>query len=272
MATKFPARSILKQPPSAEKDEVKAKIEKDRKNLTLALQHAHLFQHQKDVKAQILASIQQLVDLPATASPSPSPAEAKRFTTLVATFQPGDVDDLIEERNADGKCGYVLCGHAPRSATLGASAAWKVGEKGLCFCSKKCTERLYFVKTQLSSTPAWERLPGQQAPIVLNDDDDDRDESAFLTASEYAQNVRRVQQELALERNEKGGGGVGSRVKAGTVMVERVVEKRRTEFRPLSSVQGARVSSTAIEGYEPKTRQGGKTENGGEEDDDDEND
>ncbi|KAH9808776.1 Rtr1/RPAP2 family [Teratosphaeria destructans] len=271
--TTVPATSILKQPrpppPPPPKDEPNTTAAaKDRHNLTIALRHAHLLQHQKDVRAQILAAIQHLLDLPATANASPSTADATRFTTLVAIFQPADLDDLVEERNADAKCGYVLCGRPPRSATLGASAVWKVGEQGMRFCSTTCTQRLYFVKTQLCSTPAWERVPGQQAPIVLHEDDR---RGRDVAAAEYARNVRRVQQELALERNETGG-GVGDRVKAGKVMVERVVEKRRTAFRPLNSVQGARVSSTAIEGYEPQMRKLSKTRAADEDDDVDDDD
>lgn len=63
-------------------------------------------------------------------------------------------------------------------------------------------------------------------------------------------------------------------VRPQQVMADAIVEKPQTHFKPLSSVQGAALSSTAIEGYEPQwtgaRRQVGGSGSGSDEDDDEE--
>lgn len=246
MATRVPAKSILKQTPPEPKptlsDEEKAKAERDRRNLGIALHHANRIQHQKDVQAQILSSIETLLDYPA--SKTPTAAESSKFASLVQPFQPSDFDSLVEERRIDRKCGYALCSNAPRAASLGASAAWKLKGKGAeDYCSNDCLRKALYVKSQLSEVPAWEREPGQQLQIVLADGDA---ASKMDNAAHRLQGQASSKDELALERGE-----TASSFKPGQVMTSKVVEKTTVVHKPAVISKPTSSSHTAIEGYEP---------------------
>ena len=90
-------------------------------------------------------------------------------------FQPSDFDSLIEERNIDNKCGYVLCPRLPRRDAASnasfrilhgnrtdASGGFKVVKKGELekWCSDACGKYALFLRVQMSETPAWERAGG----------------------------------------------------------------------------------------------------------------
>lgn len=247
METRVPAKSILKQTTPTAKptlsDEEKAKAERDRRNLGIALFHANKIQHQKDTQAQILSNIESLLDYPSNTTPTGSSS----FTSLVQPFQPSDYDSLVEERITDNKCGYPLCTNSPRSKTIGSSAAWKLKGKGAeDYCSNDCLRKSLYVKSQLSEIPAWEREPGQEPHIVLADDEvagvdrSDIERMRELTASKA---------ELAIERGE-----TAASFRPGQVMAESVVEKATVSHKPSPSAPAAKASHTAIEGYEPTTK------------------
>jgi len=251
MTTQVPVRSVLKQPsaPSAQPSEAEAKAEKDRRNLDLALQHAYLIQHQRDVEARILIAIELLLDIPSTGTPTAE--EARKFTILVQPFQPSDFDALIEERHTTNRCGYALCANPPRSVSMGANAMWRLGQAGGDFCSNVCVKKALYVKTQLSEVPAWEREADLQTKVVLLGSDE-----SLQTVVPTRQTTERQQQQnvsahpaddLAAERGEHA-----TSVRPKQVMAERIVEKRNVSYKPLSGVATAAVSHTAIEGYEPK--------------------
>lgn len=243
-------KSILKQQPTQPKptDEDEAKAEKDRHNLNLALQHAYLIQHQKDVEAQILGAVETLIDLPS--SPTFTAEEAKIFTTLVRQFQPSDLDALAEERRIDGRCGYALCSNAPRSSKLGENASWKLSKGASDFCSAACTRKSLYVKTQLSEVPAWERDPTRTVAIKLHEDDRPvEDSTPVARISAAKQQVANDHADLALERGEKTAS-----LRPKQVMTDRIVEKRTVTHKPLSSLNSTTVSHIAIEGYEPRQR------------------
>ncbi|KAK1058638.1 hypothetical protein LTR74_013276 [Friedmanniomyces endolithicus] len=236
MATRVPVRSILKnQPkPTAPTTTPEAlQAEKDRHNYALALQHAHRIQDQKDWDLRILHAIEVLLDYP---SSTPATAqEANNFVSLVRLFQPSDLDALVEERVIDGKCGYALCANKPRCVTMGREAEWR-----------------------LSVVPAWEREAGCHPVIVLHEDDRAivagrrsavPGNSAMTTdpPTVAAKSKHVDDDDLALERGEKA-----TSFRPRQVMTDRIVEKAVPTYKPLSSVSGAIVSSTAIEGYEPK--------------------
>lgn len=246
MASRFPAKSILKQQSSTPKptlsEEQQAQADKNRKNLGIALHHANLIQNQKNVQAQILSSIEALLDYPSASSAMPA---AKNFTQLVSLFQPSDLDALSEERSIDGKCGYTLCHNSPRSLTLGASAAWKLkGKNAGSYCSTDCMRKALYVRTQLSEVPAWERSPGQQAEIVLLEDDGQ--DVPVAKIQNQAWHSALSDEELAMERGE---GKTSWRPKQ--VMADAVVEK--FGFAQKAAVQAPALSGshTAVEGYEP---------------------
>ncbi|KAI6895618.1 hypothetical protein KC318_g11171 [Hortaea werneckii] len=260
MSTKVPVKSILKKQQSStetpQTDEQQTKAQKDRDNLKLALKHANLIQHQKDVQALILRCIETLLDFP----PSP-PAEqtaASQFRDAVTLFQPGDYDDLIEERRIDSRCGYALCKREPRISTIGDSASWKFPKGAADYCSNSCWKKSLHVKTQLSEVPVWERDP--RVPVIVRLPDGDEPQPNHrpgLEGNDDRQSQRAgavvagpaEQEELALERGEKAAS-----FRPAQVMQDRIVEKRETVFKPLSSLDQAQVSSTAIEGYEPKRK------------------
>ncbi|KAK0289136.1 hypothetical protein LTR54_011688 [Friedmanniomyces endolithicus] len=243
MATRVPVRSILKnQPkPTAPTTTPEAlQAEKDRHNYALALQHAHRIQDQKDWDLRILHAIEVLLDYP---SSTPATAqEANNFVSLVRLFQPSDLDALVEERVIDGKCGYALCANKPRCVTMGREAEW----------------RSMGVRAQLSVIPAWEREAGCHPVIVLHEDDRALvagrrsavpGNSAMTTnpPTVAAKSKHVDDDDLALERGEKA-----TSFRPRQVMTDRIVEKAVPTYKPLSSVSGTVVSSTAIEGYEPK--------------------
>ncbi|KAK4544078.1 hypothetical protein LTR36_004576 [Oleoguttula mirabilis] len=268
MATKVPVKSILKQPaPPKPTDEDKAKAEKDRHNLNLALQHAYLIQHQKDVQAQILTSIETLLDLPS--SPIFTAQDANTLISLVQQFQPSDLDALAEERRIDGRCGYALCANAPRYAKLGESASWKLSKGASDFCSAACARKSLYVKTQLGEVPAWERDPTRTLTIKLHQDDRPVEDQAPDGKSRVSgRQVANDGNDLALERGEKTAS-----LRPAQVMTDRIVEKRTVAHKPLSSLSNTAVSHTAIEGYEPRrTALSGKREDSDDSDDDDNDD
>ena len=276
MASIVPAKSILKQQvPNSQttlSDEQKARVERDRRNLGIALHHANKIQSQKDVEAQILSSTEMLLEYP---KDSPfTPSEASNFMSLIRPFRPSDFDSLVEERRIDGKCGYALCTNAPRSTTLGAGVVWKLqSEAAGDYCSAACARKALYLKTQLSEVPAWEREPVRQPKIVLHEDDRPVAESSrsAAAAERTREWVAKSRDELAFERGEKAAS-----LKPKQVMTDSVVEKSISTPRVQPNWDGVALSSyTAIEGHEPKqpTKQALKSvHNGGDGRDDDDDD
>ncbi|KAK0248921.1 hypothetical protein LTR91_003595 [Friedmanniomyces endolithicus] len=277
MATRVPVKSILKtqpKPASPTPNPEALQAEKDRHNYALALQHAHRIQDQKDWDLRILHAIEALLDYP-----SSTPVTAQEANNFVGL--PSDLDALVEERVIDRKCGYALCANKPRCVTMGREAEWRVGKGEAGFCSKLCTRKSMGVRAQLSVVPAWEREAGYHPVISLHEDDSAvvaGRQSVALGISAVAKSPSTVaaktkhvdDDDLALERGEKARS-----FRPRQVMTDRIVEKALPTYKPLSSVSGALVSSTAIEGYEPrehKTKTDGRGDNAESDDDDDEDD
>ncbi|KAK0386130.1 hypothetical protein NLU13_5967 [Sarocladium strictum] len=147
-----------------------------------AIQHATILQHRKDLELQILNSVILLSDYPRAEDPSytaanPAPSDVKAFKQHVRLFQPSDYDDLIEERNCNKLCGYVLCRN-PHIDT-GSKSTWAlrrgnvVKRKDLeTWCSPKCAKRALYVKVQLNETAAWERVGIPDIQIELLEEDE----------------------------------------------------------------------------------------------------
>lgn len=247
MDTRLPAKSILKQTPPQSKptlsDEQKAQAERNRRKLGLALHHANKIQNRKDIEAQILANIETLLDSPA--GPSPTPTEAAEFVGRIALFQPSDFSALVEERKADGKCGYALCPKPPRVVTLSSGGIWKLkGEGAADYCSNECLKKALYVKTQLSEVPAWERETGQNVKIELFGDD-----SSLVQAEGQVAARAPIDRELALERGEQAGS-----FRSGKVVADRIVEKTNlSHTTPPMSGRTEHVHDS-IEGYVPSKR------------------
>ena len=171
-------KSILKStsPSSAAS---KGSDEVDKRNRELALQHAYLIQHRKDVEAQVLTATESLLDYPTSPSPSadtPSLADSGSAKQLLKPFQPSDYDSLIEERNIDGKCGYVLCPLPHLSENTKAKFRMIHGAQTLKvietaklqkWCSGDCAQRAMYIRVQLSEEPAWTRVEANSLDIEL---------------------------------------------------------------------------------------------------------
>ncbi|MCJ1404147.1 hypothetical protein MMC11_007372 [Xylographa trunciseda] len=215
---KFPLKSKISAITTPEPSQPNAR---DIRNREIALQHAHLIQQRKDVEALILAATETLLDFPSsrTADPAyPASTDVAQIKTLLQTFQPTDYDSLVEERNIDGKCGYVLC---PRPHTIHKrKSLYRVLKSGTNkdkstgvvtveelerWCTEKCGKRALYLRVQLSEVPAWER--SGSASILLYGEHEQRIiaqrvDEADLTA------VTADLKKLALERGEKSDGQV----------------------------------------------------------------
>ena len=158
---------------------------RDDRNRETALYHAQLLQQRKDVEALILASTEALLELPS--SPAADPARpCLQDTVLVKdslkTFQPSDYDSLIEERNINKQCGYVLCPRPNRQEDTKAKYRILPSKKGDTvnfverhtlerWCSDACGKRALYVKVQLCEEPAWTRAGTAGGDIVLLEDE-----------------------------------------------------------------------------------------------------
>ena len=264
MATRIPGKSILKHQTQATStpttlDSQKAQTERDQRNLNTALHHAHKFQNQKDVSAQVLNSIVILLEMPATTTFTPK--ETLAFIDLVQIFQPSDFDSLVEERRIDGKCGYALCSNVPRSLTQGKSATWKLKDGAGDWCSNDCAKKALYVKSQLNEVPAWEREAEQQPEVLLHESDrlpGRVDEARRARRAARANQRRQVvanEEELARERGEKP-----SSFRPKQVMKDVIVEKPSTIYVEPKSIDNASKLYLKIEGYEPKIKLNNKPE------------
>ncbi|KAL3456603.1 Rtr1/RPAP2 family-domain-containing protein [Aspergillus heterothallicus] len=155
-----------------------SKPETDPRHLAIALHHAHRIQAQKDAQDLILDHILELVTLPSfpSADPaSPSAEDTRKFKSALAPFQPADYDNLIQERNIEGLCGYGLCPREHRKEnsrgtfriTWGGRGSGPGGrgremnivprEQYEMWCSNECAERAMYIRVQLAAEPVWER-------------------------------------------------------------------------------------------------------------------
>ncbi|KAL1986833.1 hypothetical protein VTN96DRAFT_5486 [Rasamsonia emersonii] len=159
----------------------------DPRHLAIALHHAHRIQAQKDAEKLILDRILELVAFPSSpdADPAaPSADDARAFKAALFPFQPSDYDNLIQERNIEGRCGYALCPREHRkedpkakyriiwgpkgSGQGGRGREMKVvpREKLEMWCSDECAERAMYVRVQLAEEPVWERRP-EEEPVKI---------------------------------------------------------------------------------------------------------
>jgi hypothetical protein len=148
------------------------------RHLAIALQHANQIQAQKDAQALILDRILELVEFPSSESADPaqpSTTDAAALKAALVPFQPADYDNLILERNIEGRCGYALCPREHRKEDPNAKFRILWGPKGSgdngrgremkvvprekleMWCSDKCAERAMYLRVQLAEEPVWER-------------------------------------------------------------------------------------------------------------------
>ncbi|TEA10806.1 putative RNA polymerase II subunit B1 CTD phosphatase RPAP2 [Colletotrichum sidae] len=241
-----PLKGILKKPPPPPKADKKADPRE------IALQHARIIQQRKDLTLQILEDLALLSEYPTArgdprhSSANPSPRDAAAFKARVRLFQPSDYDDLVEERNVNGLCGYVLCAQPKPLASKGGE--WKLVNVGRAdfdivnrresekWCSRECQRRALYVKVQLNETAAWERMGIPDIEIELLGEEKPAEDSVAKAARDLAnlrlEESRRTADEgrtLALERGE-------NRAPQGRQLTLAIREK---EVRPPADHDGA---------------------------------
>ncbi|KAA6414662.1 MAG: DUF408 domain-containing [Lasallia pustulata] len=222
-----PLKSILKRSTnSAASHSPPAAISQEDRHRATALHHARLIQQRKDVEQLILTSTETLLDLPSnpTSDPAhPSPADAAQVRQLLKPFQPSDYDSLIEERNIDGKCGYVLCSRPHTREDTNAKFRIIQGkgkgpdtlkvvkrEKLEQWCSEECAKRALYVRVQLSEVPAWTRAASVGGDVELRGEKHGTvEDTATLVEGiqrlglDGNQGLSEAMQGLALERGER---------------------------------------------------------------------
>jgi RNA polymerase II-associated protein 2 len=182
------------------------------RHLAIALQHANQIQAQKDAQALILDRILELIEFPLSESADPahpSTADAAALKTALVPFQPADFDNLILERNIEGRCGYALCPREHRKEDPNAKFRILWGPKGSgdngrgremkvvprekleMWCSDQCAERALYLRVQLAEEPVWERraVDSLTKPLEL---------------LEEARQARNKEQKKDLEREDAG--------------------------------------------------------------------
>ncbi|KAG8668686.1 hypothetical protein FPOAC2_07986 [Fusarium poae] len=204
-------KGILKKPKSIQERNADPK--------EIALAHANIIQHRKELEAEILDSLVILSEYPHVREPpynasNPASSDIADFKTHVRLFQPSDYDDLIIERNVNDLCGYTLCARPRRN--MGPGGQWKITSNGIMkredlekWCSQQCARRALYVKVQLNETAAWERAGIPDIEIDLLDEDKSKETDVDRAARELGnlkleeqRQVARDTAALALERGE----------------------------------------------------------------------
>ena len=271
-------RSILKSPPSTNAPSPPAARSRDDRNREAALYHARLIQQQKEVEALILASTEKLLDLPSLSSADPAhpcSTDSKLVKSSLRLYQPSDYDSLIEERNINQQCGYVLCPRPNRLQDTQAKYrilygrgrgpdALKIVERQTLerWCSDDCGKRALYIKVQLNEEPAWTRCHTIDGNIILLEDipNHQRSEDSETRLQERFQSLNLDREEdltahmrtLAIER-----GDINASSKLFSVVEPNINEKTIREDEafvpePPTTEEDTADSPGSIEGYRPR--------------------
>ncbi|KAL8689575.1 MAG: hypothetical protein Q9218_004779 [Villophora microphyllina] len=186
LSTNSAGKSILKSSSSISKDSPRPPtLSRDERNRQVALHHARLLQDRKDIESEILISTEKLLDLPSSNNASSSEPSAEDTATVkeaLRPFQPSDYDALIEERNINRHCGYILCPSQNRSQNTNGKYRIITGKKSNLkvvetkdlerWCSNDCGRKAMYLRVQLSTKPAWTRDCIAGDPLKLYDERD----------------------------------------------------------------------------------------------------
>lgn len=238
---------------------------REERNKQTALYHAQLLQQRKDTEALVLASIEALLDLPTPldADPArPSQPDAAMVKKSLRPFQPADYDALIEERNINNQCGYVLCPRANKKQDTNANYRILHGrgkDPGLKFvptpslekwCSNQCGKRALYVKVQLDEQPAWTRVGSFSSDIDLLEDTTSADTMFDQVGGMSDLDVKNATNRLKAVAIERGEEHPSSRSTAfGTLAVR---ESSSVTGKLSQPGGGSDSPSNTIEGYVPK--------------------
>lgn len=254
-----------------------ARSREDR-NKETALYHAQLLQQRKDVEALILASTEALLELPSLPAADPARPRLQDITLVknsLKPFQPSDYDSLIEERNINNQCGYVLCPRPNRHEDT--KARYRIlhgkgrGPDNLKFvertalerwCSDDCGKRALYIKVQLNEEPAWTRAQSGGDILLLENERNDQkqreDDSTLIEelrsldlGLEEDEVVARMKA-LAIER---GDGKAPSRsfgLAELDVQENRNLNGKASAPKPSSTEADSDGWTDSIEGYTPR--------------------
>ncbi|KAI1437216.1 Rtr1/RPAP2 family-domain-containing protein [Xylaria sp. CBS 124048] len=215
-----PPKSILKNkgaPPSSNAEKATSNPRE------IAIKHARIIHSRREVEDQIADSMIELSKFPPTRDAShnasnPADADAESFKNLVRLYQPSDYDDLIEERNANGLCGYTLCPNPhSRVSSGGTFKLVNYGRKDFDivpsrelekWCSHKCAKRAMYVKVQLNETAAWERAGISSIQIDLfGENQGSAGDTPERLKTEVQEKAAQNARDLALERGDVAQNG-----------------------------------------------------------------
>lgn len=172
----------------------------------IAMQHALSIEEKKKLRDKVLDMIIAVFDLPSDETTDPAnPAEtdAEAFRKCLAIFRPTDLDEAVQERNIDERCGYALCRNVIKDQS--STKVWDNSSGSFIdkvkggWCSKKCQQRNDFVRAQLGLEPAWLRNETNKIRLMS-----DRSEVAS-PAKDSNLREQEVKEALALERGEPRG-------------------------------------------------------------------
>ena len=229
------------------------------KHREVAIHHAKILQHRKDVEAANILSLEELMYFPTEpdADPiSPASPDLARLRLLIRSFQPSDYDELFRERNCLEKCGYVFCPHRRRQehgrgkVRLQAQGRDRTrflsAEHVEMWCSDECARRALFIKVQLDEQPAWERSSCNMKPIQLLDEGGQctshtrKGDHMIDENTDESQDFEKVMGDLVVERGEQA-----QSARAKIVLAERLRERNTPNPIPAPGIE--RSSADAIE-------------------------
>ncbi|KAL9040089.1 MAG: hypothetical protein Q9180_002134 [Flavoplaca navasiana] len=264
-----PPKSILKPSSAIEKNSpIPSSLSREERNRHLALHHANLIQYRKDIESLIHTSIETLIELPTPLNASPLEIDRHTVKEALKPFQPLDYDALIEERNINHKCGYVLCRNGNRKQDTPSKyrivagkdfrvVASKESEK---WCSDQCRRMALYLRVQLNEEPAWTREWEAGGPLELYDERVQPSEirnsegpalqpSMVLEGSKAQPNMAMRMKDLAVERGDKN-----ATVKASSRVAVDVKENIRTEQEMPVPPNAENTHADSIEGYIPNRK------------------
>ncbi|KAL8719234.1 MAG: hypothetical protein Q9225_003742 [Loekoesia sp. 1 TL-2023] len=283
-----PPKSILKPSSNLSKDiPTPPTLSREERNRQLALHHARLLQYRKDIEARNLASTEILLDLPSSSSASPaepSAIDTQAVRDALRTFQPSDYDALVEERNIDHKCGYVLCLRENRRqdstgeyriVTGRVETDFKVVKSNELerWCSDECGKMTLYLRVQLSEEPAWAREWQAAELLDLYSEKKSRETkghddissishvSGKPEKSDVEQSMGCRMRELAIERGDKGQ----PESLSAKVAIEVKENVHRAQVTPIPPYM-VNSNGGSVEGYLPTSKHLGKQIPGQDED------
>ncbi|KAI1386294.1 uncharacterized protein F4822DRAFT_311438 [Hypoxylon trugodes] len=236
-----------------------------------AIQQARIIQQQFELEDRIQDTIIELARFPLTppsgktyTASTPHPNDTSSFLHLVSLLQPGDYEDLIEERNTLNKCGYALCPN-PR-LKLGKGGEFKLinfGRKdfGIVprkelerWCDRSCARRAMYVKVQLAEVAAAVRAGLPAAPVELYEEPGSTTNGKGDKEMEEQRKAAQDAKDLALERGDAKDGKPSGGGQVTVTIREKPVAQNVQEPSLAEDGEGHLVLDGYKQRFDPKTQ------------------